>query len=418
MKKTNQKEYRYVIIGNSAAAIGTVEGIRKIDREGAIAVVSTENHHTYSRPLISYLLEGKTDRGRMLYRAPDFYEKNQCETYFGKTAVALDPGAHAVTLDDGTVLRYEKIMISAGSEAFVPPFQGLETVGRKYSFMTLDDALELEEALSPEKKVLILGAGLIGLKCCEGIARRVQSVTVVDLSPRILSSILNEKAAAIVQKHIERQNVSFRLGQTVRQFRGNSAVLDNGEELVFDLLVLAVGVRPRTALIKEAGGACGRGILTDAYQKTSLEDVYAAGDCTESYDISAEQSRILALLPNAYRQGEAAGINMAGGCLAFGQAIPMNAIGFFGLHLLTAGTYLGETYEKEDDKNYKILYHKDNLLKGYILLGNVEKAGIYTSLIREKIPLDTIDFELICEKPGLMAFSQKYRSQKLGGLQS
>lgn len=179
--------------------------------------------------------------------------------------------------------------------------------------MTLDDALELEEALSPEQKVLILGAGLIGLKCCEGIARRVQSVTVVDLSPRILSSILNEKAAAIVQKHIERQNVSFRLGQTVRQFRGNSAVLDNGEELVFDLLVLAVGVRPRTALIKEAGGACGRGILTDAYQKTSLEDVYAAGDCTESYDISAEQSRILALLPNAYRQGEAAGINMAGG---------------------------------------------------------------------------------------------------------
>ena len=316
------------------------------------------------------------------------------------------------------MLRYEKIMISAGSEAFVPPFQGLETVGRKYSFMTLDDALELEEALSPEQKVLILGAGLIGLKCCEGIARRVQSVTVVDLSPRILSSILNEKAAAIVQKHIERQNVSFRLGQTVRQFRGNSAVLDNGEELVFDLLVLAVGVRPRTALIKEAGGACGRGILTDAYQKTSLEDVYAAGDCTESYDISAEQSRILALLPNAYRQGEAAGINMAGGCLAFGQAIPMNAIGFFGLHLLTAGTYLGETYEKEDDKNYKILYHKDNLLKGYILLGNVEKAGIYTSLIREKIPLDTIDFELICEKPGLMAFSQKYRSQKLGGLQS
>jgi len=96
----------------------------------------------------------------------------------------------------------------------------------------------------------------------------------------------------------------------------------------------------------------------------------------------------------------------------------MNAIGFFGLPIITAGSYDGETYEKKDDRNYKILYYRDNLLKGYILTGNVERAGIYTALIREKIPLDTVDFELLCESPGLMAFSQKYRLQKLGGLQS
>ena len=419
MEGVNQKKaYQYVVIGNSAAAIGTIEGIRKTDPEGKIAVVSSEPYHTYSRPLISYLLEGKTDRTRMLYRDSGFYERNGCDTYLGKTAVSIDPAAHTVTLEDGAALAYSKLMVSTGSEPFVPPFAGLETVANKYYFMTLDDALSLENALAPDKKVLILGAGLIGLKCCEGISRRVHSVTVVDLSPRILSSILNETSAQIVRKQIEAHNVTFRLGQTVREFRGNSAVLDSGEELTFDLLVLAVGVRPRTALIREAGGAVGRGIITDQYQETSLKDVYAAGDCTESYDISSEQSRILALLPNAYRQGEAAGINMAGGRSSFGQAIPMNAIGFFGLPIITAGSYDGVTYEKKDDKNYKILYYRDNLLKGYILTGNVERAGIYTALIREKIPLDTVDFELLCESPGLMAFSQKYRLQKLGGLQS
>ena len=166
-------------------------------------------------------------------------------------------------------------MVSTGSEPFVPPFAGLETVANKYYFMTLDDALSLEKALAPDKKVLILGAGLIGLKCCEGISRRVHSVTVVDLSPRILSSILNETSAQIVRKQIEAHNVTFRLGQTVREFRGNSAVLDSGEELTFDLLVLAVGVRPRTALIREAGGAVGRGIITDQYQETSLKELAA-----------------------------------------------------------------------------------------------------------------------------------------------
>lgn len=150
--------------------------------------------------------------------------------------------------------------------------------------------------------------------------------------------------------------------------------------------------------------------------QTSLRDVYAAGDCTESHDISNDSDRILAILPNAYRQGECAGINMAGGHAAFDRAIPMNAIGFFGLHVMTAGTYAGQTYFSHDGGNYKKLFYDNDLLRGFILIGNVEKGGIYTSLIRERIPLSSLDFELLCEKPSLMAFSKKYRDEKLGGV--
>jgi len=123
----------------------------------------------------------------------------------------------------------------------------------------------------------------------------------------------------------------------------------------------------------------------------------------------------MALLPNAYMQGECAGINMAGGEKCFDKAIPMNAVGFFGLHIITAGSYIGETYESTENGNYKRLFYGDDKLNGYILMGNVEKAGIYTSLIRERTPLHTLDFTLICEKPGLMAFAREVRAQKLGG---
>ena len=119
--------------------------------------------------------------------------------------------------------------------------------------------------------------------------------------------------------------------------------------------------------------------------------------------------RVLALLPNAYMQGYCAGVNMAGGESHFDQAIPMNAIGFMGLHILTAGTYEGETYTAHENGNYKVLFYKDDLLKGYILIGDVARAGIYTALIRNRTPLSSIDFERICEKPQLMAFTAQTR---------
>jgi NAD(P)H-nitrite reductase large subunit len=122
----------------------------------------------------------------------------------------------------------------------------------------------------------------------------------------------------------------------------------------------------------------------------------------------------MALLPNAYMQGETAGINMAAGEKSFDKAIPMNAVGFFGLHIITAGNYTGEIY-KNDDNGYKRLFYGDNRLNGYILVGDVGKAGIYTSLVRERTPLDSIDFALVCEKPGLMAFTKEDRKTKLGG---
>lgn len=216
---------RYVIIGNSAAAVGAVEKIRQLDTGGEIIIISREPHHTYSRPLISYLLQGKTDEQKMKYRDDAFYERNKCAFLSGRTAKRVCPDKKYIELDDEEAVSYDKLLIATGSSAFVPPFEGLDTVTEKHTFMTLSDARKLQAALGRDKNVLIVGAGLIGLKCAEGIADKVKSVTVADVSPRILSSILDDEGAAIVQGHLENRGIKFILSSAVKSFDGNKARL-------------------------------------------------------------------------------------------------------------------------------------------------------------------------------------------------
>lgn len=407
---------QYVIIGNGVAATGAIEGIRSVDKESEITVVSEEKHPVYCRPLISYYLENKTDTERMNYRSADFYEKAGCNVIYGKKAVKIDSDAKKVILDDGTELPYSSVCAATGSSPFVPPFNGLQTVENKFSFMTLDDALALEKAVKKDSRVLIVGAGLIGLKCAEGLHSRAASITVCDLADRVLSSILDSECAALMQKHLEANGIRFMLGDSAARFDGNTAFMNSGKTVDFDVLVLAVGVRANTSLVKDTGGEVNRGIIVNERMQSTVKDIYAAGDCTEGDDISLGQKRVLAIMPNAYMQGYTAGVNMAGGDRVFDKAIPMNSIGFFGLHALTAGSYDGEMYEEKGENSIKRLFVKDGLLKGFMLIGVNERAGIYTSVIREKTPIDSLDFDILKKSATTFAFSSKIRRKKFGGV--
>lgn len=404
---------KYVIIGNSAAGIACVEGIRSADAEGEITIVSDEPFAAYGRPLISYYLLGATDRQRMLYRPADFYEKNKVRTLLGARAEKIDPAAQKIVLRGGEEIPYDRLLVATGSRPFEPPMEGIDGVKNKFNFMTLQDALSLEKVLSKRKNVLIIGAGLIGLKCLEGILERVKSVSVADMAGRILPSILDDAGAAVVRRELEGKGAKFYLSDSVAKFEGNTAHLKSGKEISFDILVVAVGVRPNTELVKDAGGEVSRGVVTDEKQQTSLKNVYAAGDCAESFDITSGARKVLALLPNAYRQGYTAGVNMAGGEAAFADAMPLNAIGFFGSHVLTAGSYEGESFVQAEGDVYRKFFCKDGVLKGFILVNSPERAGIYTSLIRNKTPLSEVDFKSLEGAPNLAAFPRAARERML-----
>lgn len=406
---------KYVIIGNSAAAVGCVEGIRKTDSKGEILLISDEKYKTYSRPLISYWLSGKVNDKNMSYRPDDFYKKNNIETKLGVKVLSLDAEKKELTLSDGTTEKYDRVLVGTGSRPFVPPIEGVRENKNTVTFLSWDSAKDLKSRINKKSRVIVLGAGLIGLKVAEGLAGHVGTLTVVEMAPHLMPSVLDDDGAKILQNHIEKYGVEFIFGDSAAKATENELALSSGKKIPFDVLVVATGVRPNVELVKDAGGEVGRGIVIDEKGETSLKDVYAAGDCVEANDVVTGVRHIMALLPNAYMQGEDAGINMAGGKNEFTKAMPMNAIGFFGLPLVSAGNYDGEAYVEKGNDSYRKLVFKDDRLVGYILINKVDRAGIYTGLIREKIDLKGVDIELLKQRPQLMLFGKADRKRILAG---
>ena len=410
----------YLIIGGSIAGMNCIEGIRSIDGSGRITLVTDEPVFNYGRPLISYYLEGKTDIERMQYKPSDFFVKNGVDVISGVRAESLDPQRRSVKLSDGRVLPYDALCICTGSSPFLPRFEGIENVEKRFSFMKLEDALALEKAVDKTSRVLIIGAGFIGLKCAEGLAGRAGSLTVCDLAPKVMSATLDDTASGIVSRRLTDSGIELMLADSVQRFEKSgaedeyTAIMNSGRTVGFDILVIAIGVRPNISLLKDAGGNVNKGILTNHGMRTSVEGIWAAGDCVESTDVVSGAKGVLAILPNAAMQGYCAGRNMAGADEVFEKNMRMNSIGLFGTHIMTAGTSGECIYSEVAEDSCKKLFAEDGRLCGFIIVGDVAKAGIYTSLIRNKTPLDGLDLDKLLKDPSLIPFGKAYRKEKLG----
>ena len=402
---------KYLIIGNSAAGVAAVESIRQYDKTGTLAVVSDEPWHTYSRPLISYLLEGKTTQEKMRYRSDSFYERYAVDTYLGVRAEKLDTKKRTVTLSDGVVLKYEKLLLATGSVPFVPPISGCpapNTGKGVYTFIKLADALALQETVTASTQVVVIGGGLTGVKATEGLLHLTKNISLVELAPRILPNALDTAASDIVKRRLESAGVTINCDASVSEVLtgadGNvsSVRLSDGRTIPCDVLVISIGVRPNVELTKGTDVAVERGILIDETCQTSVPDVFAAGDCVVSHDLTDDSKRILAILPNAYQQGKTAGAVMAGQDRTDKGARPINATSFIGLPLITAGkTSLTAEQAAEqgitiitdsEGENYRKLVIQNDRLIGFILLGATftKRAGILTDLLNRQIPLSSI----------------------------
>ncbi|KKM10197.1 pyridine nucleotide-disulfide oxidoreductase [Clostridiales bacterium PH28_bin88] len=419
---------RYVIIGNSAAAVGAVEGIRRVDEENPITLISDEPYHTYSRPLISYYLAGKVTEGQMLYRQQDFYEKNKVEAMLGRRAAGIDVEGREVRLADGFCVPYDRLLIATGGKPFVPPLEGLDKEN-VFTFLKLGDVKKIKEVAAAGSRVVIIGAGLIGLKAAEALALMDVEITVVELANRVLSAILDEEAAGIVQGQMETRGIKFEMETTVERVLGEEkvtgAVLKNGKQVPCDFLVVAIGVVPNTEVAQGTPIKVNRGIVVDERMQTSVTGIYAAGDVSEGFDTVYGAHRVLPILPNAYRQGETAGMNMAGSAASYPGGFAMNSIGFFGLPMTTAGIIKPETpgfevlvNSEPENQSYKKVVLKDNMVVGFISLNKIDRSGILTGLIRDRVDVERFKNYLVADDFGYLHFPPELRKARLleGGL--
>lgn len=417
---------RYLIIGNSAGGIGAIEAIRLVDKEGSIVIVSDEMYPVYSRPLISEHLAGERKLEGILYRSEDFYRQNQVQTVFGKRAVRLDLDLCEIELEDEKKVFYEKLLLATGGTPIVPPMEGLDKKG-VFTFTTLDDAKGIAEKLSNgAKKAVVIGGGLIGISVTDALRKCGVEVTIVELMDRILGAVLDEEASQMAKETVEDAGVVFRTGHTVKKIIGKDdedvivggVILDDGEYIKCDLVIVAIGVIPRIDLTKDTGINVNRGILVERHMATNIPNVYACGDVAESYDFIYKGDRIIPIWPNAYIGGRIAGYNMAGKEAEYPGGTAMNSLKYFGLYVSSAGMVNAmnddcEVISHRDNGLYQKFVIRDDKLVGMVLVRDIERAGIFYGLMRDGVDVSGFKDSFISDKFGLVNLPEYILKQRL-----
>ncbi|MFC2008414.1 NAD(P)/FAD-dependent oxidoreductase [Chloroflexota bacterium] len=417
---TKLERTKYLIIGNSAGGIGAAEAIRDVDKVGSITIVSDESYPAYSRPLISEYLAERCSMQRILFRQPDFYQKNNIRAILGEKVAELNADKHAIKLDDGRTMTWEKLLLATGGSAIVPQIKGVGFKG-VFTFTTLDDAKAIDQFLNEygEKvRAVVIGGGLIGVSATEALVKRGVEVTIVEMKEQILNTILDEEASALEETTLEESGVkvitSHTVGEVTSHLPGEATgvTLDNGRPIPCEMVIVAIGVQPRTELVADTGIKIDRGIVVDRRMATSSSDVYACGDVAEAYDFVYGENRLTPIWPNACIGGRVAGLNMAGVPTEYQGGTAMNSLKYFGLDIISAGTVIppNDSYEiitaKHNDIYRKVVL-KDGLIVGMVFIGDIEKSGIIYNLMKDGVNVDGFKEVLVADDFGLASLPEE-----------
>jgi NAD(P)H-nitrite reductase large subunit len=414
--KRDAAKFKYLIIGNSAGGIGAAEAIRQVDRRGTLAIVSDEPYPAYSRPLIAEYLADKCPLEKMLFRSVDFYDQNNLHILLSKKVRRIDTEWHAIELESRERIGWQKLLLATGGLPVMPQIEGVESEG-VFTFTTLDDAKVIDQFLAKVERAVVIGGGLIGVSVTEALVKRGIEVTIVEMEKRILGTILDEEASALAEEALRQNGVSLITGHTVAQINSTkkmvrSITLDDGSIISTNLVIVAVGVQPRTELVAKTGLRVNRGVVVDCYMATSCPGVYACGDAAEAYDFIYGENRLTPIWPNAYLGGRTAGFNMAGIPTEYRGGTAMNSLTYFGLDIVTAGmvnppdnSY--EVLHQKSDHAYHKVVLKDGLVVGMVFAGDIEKSGIIFSLMKEGIKASDFKQALIADDFGLVSLPEE-----------
>ncbi|MEJ2739457.1 MAG: FAD-dependent oxidoreductase [Dehalococcoidia bacterium] len=397
----------YLIIGNSAGGIAAAEAIRKADKTGAITILSDEPWPGYSRPLISHNLSEGKSIDKMLFRPAEFYDTCGIQLLLNNKAVSIDIIGKTVELANGKSIAWHKLLLATGGQPIIPKIEGTGLEG-VFTFTTRDDAKAIDAFINlhAERKVkaVVIGGGLIGVSVTEALIKRNVEVTIVEMQQNILMSILDTETAAVEEETIRRSGVEIITGFTVNTISSDppgkvsGVILNDGRSLPCDIVILAVGVQPRIKLARDAGIETNRGIIVDRHMATSAPDVFACGDAAEAYDFLRHENRVNPIWPAAYSGGKVAGANMAGVPAEFQGDTSMNAMKYFGLHILSAGIVVppDESYEvlsRRENGSYQKIVIQDGLIKGFVFMNEIERAGVVYNLMKDEVNVD--DFKQV-----------------------
>ena len=394
---------RLVIIGGGMAATRLTE---ELSREGSrrfdITLIGAEPRAPYNRVLLSSLLACDVNDDEIELKSADWWQALGIETLFGRTVMRVDVADKCVVLEGGERRAYDRLVLATGSRAFRLPLPGGDLPG-VLTFRDCADVELMRRRVRPGARAAVIGGGLLGLEAAYGLAKAGAAVTVVHVMDRLMERQLDGPSAALLQAQLEARGIAFLLEAKTVEICGDSHVrglrFDDGRVLDADMVVMAVGISPNTALASEAGILTRRGIVVDDEMRSSEPDIFAIGECAE------HRGTVYGLVEPAYEQARVLANVLCAMPARYEGSLVATNLKVSGVSVFSAGDFMGETgtqsliWRDRGLKLYRKLVLRETadgvVLAGCVLIGDTSDGLWYRDLINRGEPIDAIRDDVI-----------------------
>lgn len=369
-----------IVIGSSIAGVSAAEAARRQDSEVDILILTEDLFEPYYRLRICEVLDNPSASSQLALHPGKWYEDRRIKLETGAAVSEVLPARHQVRLADGRSLDYERLVIASGSKSFVPQVKGISRPGVQ-TLWTMQNALDISQALEKASRVAVIGGGLLGLEAAYHVQRRGLATTVIEKAPRLLANQLDEAGSEILKARVLSLGVEVVTAADVVEITGSApdpespaagVLLSDGREYRADLVLVSIGVQANTGLLEGSGIEVRRRITTDERMQTSSPDIYAAGDVAEP------DGYWFGLWSVSRLQGQVAGTNAAGGDAVFDKTIPPYIINTMETRVAVQGDkgLISEPQYELDvlmdpaSRNYSKLIYRNGIFSGFMLVGD------------------------------------------------
>ncbi|MEM2121638.1 MAG: FAD-dependent oxidoreductase [Candidatus Woesearchaeota archaeon] len=343
---------KVVILGAGVSGINAAINAKKISSNSEVILISEKENIGYSPCALPYTLSNTIKRDRIFEFNKEFLEQLKIKLILGKKIKEISTREKKVFLENKEAISYDKLIIALGSTVFVPEIEDLKKI-KFYTLKTIEDFEELNERINwmlknNKKKVLILGAGFIGLEIAEALVKKKFEVKIIEIKNRILPQMLDGEMSKIVLEELQRNNVEVKLNEKILRIEQGRAFTNKGV-YDFDTLIIATGVKPNIEIVKKSGIKTNIGIVVNDKLETSEKDVYACGDCIEIKNKMTGNNCLIQLANIALITSEIAVNNaLSNNVIKLDSVIPNSITKIFGLEIASVGI------TEEEAKNNKI----------------------------------------------------------------
>ncbi|MBT8472379.1 MAG: FAD-dependent oxidoreductase [Marinicaulis sp.] len=388
-----------VIIGAGQAGSQAAVSLRQFGWKGGIILIGEENYAPYQRPPLSKkFLEGDLPFERLLLKPETYYQTSEIGLRKSVRVEAINPEEKTVSLSNGEVVEFSSAIIATGT---TPRRLPDDEIDGAFYLRSVADSLALQDRIVDGAKIVVIGAGYIGLEVAATARKRGASVTVIEAAPRIMARVTGDFISGYIQQYHEKQGVEFRMPHIVNELMSEngkliSCKLDNGDEIDADIAVIGIGVLPCDELAASASIECDNGIKVDENCRTNQPDIYAAGDCTNHYNEHFAVQVRLESVHNAIEQGKTAAAAIVGDEKPYRQA-PWFWSDQFDLKIQSVGINAGHddvfAFEDPEKNAVSAFYFKNEALLAVDAINRPADYLAVRKLLQDKVPISRADIE-------------------------